>query len=194
MRIPTLFGALAIACALAACDRPGGEMSRTAPAEAPEPATAQIAGRSGPPVADARIALGLLNRIDEGEIASSQQLLDRGITGPLADFAQLLINQHREALAKTTDMGAATGGPMIDAQRSRNQAELDALNAQHDAGAYMNAYVAAMVRDHSDTLVLLDKELIPAADDAAVKEYLLAARRMAAAHLEQAQSLASARY
>lgn len=185
--VPVLF-------AVAACNDPGDQASRTAPATSPEPATAPITGQVQQPVADQHEALGVLNAINANEIALSQQLIERGITGPLAEFAQQMIDQHRENRDRTAELGATTTGAQIEVQRAKGQAALDALAREKDKSAYMNAYIAAMVRDHADALAILDAELIPAARDLPVRQHLEQTRAHVARHLERAQSLAGARY
>lgn len=135
-------------------------------------------------------ALGVLNAINEHEIAAGRQALDKGVSGPVAQYAQMMIDQHSENRTKTSAMGPDASAADATAQRRKGEAELKALDAKQ-ADAYSKAYVDAMVKGHTEALAALDGKLIPAATTAGVKAHLTMTRQHVAQHLEQAKALQS---
>lgn len=208
------FAALSLALMLSACgDRqPDGDMADDAAAE-PVPATdptmadasdqidspADMAANPGTDPgtsADAdttpaqRGALGVLNAINEHEIAAGQQALKKGVKGEVAEYAQMMIDQHTENHAKTSSFNPDPAAADAQAQQQKGQAELAALEAK-SADEYSRAYVDAMVKGHTEALAALDGKLIPAASSAAVRDHLTQTRGHVEKHLEQAKALAT---
>lgn len=179
--------------AVAACGKPGDEASRTAPATSPAPTTAAIPGQTGEPSRDPAQIAGVMASIAETEVAISKVLLDRNIDGPLADFAKELQTSNTQIIERARELGAATDGKQIAVQQGKRKTEVQSLSEESDDPALMNAYVAAVVRDHGDALTQLDAELIPAAEGE-LKTWLQQVRMQMAENLEKAQALASARY
>jgi len=206
-----LTAALASALALAACDQRDTTPEATAPADSPsadvapspdvavptdatgtaadtpavtEPASPAPAGSSQGE------ALGLLIAVNEHEIAAADQARTKGVEGKVLDFANMMTTDHRKNLADTRKLAgtANTDTPAVAIQRSKGQAELDALNAKAD-DAYEKAYVDAMVKGHGDVLLLIDSKLLPAASDAAVKQHFIDTRAAVAHHLDEARKL-----
>jgi predicted outer membrane protein len=184
---------LVLLLSLAACSQPGDEASRTAPATSPEPRTASIPGQTGEPTRDPAQIAGVVAAISDTEIAISQIIIDRNIEGPLRDFAQQLQAAHRKIQEKAVALNASKAGERVALQQGKAKTEIESLSQEQDDQALMNAYIAAVVRDHGDALKQLDAELIPAAEGE-LKTFLEDARKQIAAQLEEAQALASARY
>lgn len=139
---------------------------------------------------DEAAALGVLNAINEHEIATSEQALAKGVTGPVADYARMMIDQHGQNRTQTSALGADADAQ--DAQAQRQQAEQErATLDQLEGEAYSKAYVDAMVKGHSDALTALDQKLIPAAEREDVRQHLTTTREHVAQHLERARALQS---
>src|SRR5690606_2105458 len=139
---------------------------------------------------DEAAALGVLNAINEHEIATSEQALAKGVTGPVADYARMMIDQHGQNRTQTSALGADADAQ--DAQAQRQQAEQErATLDQLEGEAYSKAYVDAMVKGHGDALTALDQKLIPAAEREDVRQHLTTTREHVARHLEQARALQS---
>ncbi len=171
-----------------------------APADAmPPPAdtdTATVADAGGTPPAagaasatpDERSALGVLNAINEHEIAAGNQALEKGVSGDTRSFAELMIQAHTENRDKTTTFNPDTQGADAGMQRQKGESELAALD-KLSGDAYAKAYVDAMVKGHTEALAALDQKLIPKATTQAVKDHLAATREHVANHLERAKAL-----
>ncbi|MET0289320.1 MAG: DUF4142 domain-containing protein [Pseudoxanthomonas sp.] len=182
-----------LALTLAACSKPGDDASRTAPAPSPAPTTASVPGQTQAPTREPAEIAGVVAAIGDTQVAISKVLLDRGVEGPLADFAKELQTTHQQIADKARALGATASGTHVQVQQGKQRAEVESLTKEQDEQALMNAYIAAVVRDHDEALSQLDAELIPAAQGE-LKEYLQQVRKQVAEALERAQALASARY
>ncbi|MFA0924454.1 DUF4142 domain-containing protein [Xanthomonas fragariae] len=182
---------------LTACDRPGGDASRTAPSVSPEPTPAPISGSGATELAKGDGgALGVLAAIDENEIALAKQAIDQDLGGTTAEFAQQMLHDHEANLEKTKALGA-TNSPRADAMRAKGKAAVEALSKTltlpDGKDAYRNGFMRNMVMDHGDTIKILDSELLPAAESAPVKQYLEQTRRVVAVHFERAHAVSSSK-
>ncbi|MCW0448267.1 DUF4142 domain-containing protein [Xanthomonas sacchari] len=190
----TLLAALT-AVALSGCGKPGDQASRTAPATSPEPTAAPVGGESGrAPIGGDASAKAMLQVLEGNVVALSKQALSRNVSETVADFARETIAVHHDADPATAGKGGPGDAEKIDAQVAKGRAQLQALGDEKDDSAYMNAYAAAMVRQYSDALSVIDAELVPAAKEDATRQELQQARKRIAEQLERAQALASARY
>lgn len=135
-----------------------------------------------------RGALGVLNAINEHEIAAGEQALARSVPEDVAAYARMMVEQHSENRDKTNQFGPNAGDPKATAQRDKGAAELKALAAKSD-NEYAKAYVDAMVKGHTEALATLDNNLIPAAESDAVRTHLTTTRGHVADHLERAKAL-----
>ncbi|MCC8537158.1 DUF4142 domain-containing protein [Xanthomonas axonopodis pv. poinsettiicola] len=183
--------------ALTACDRPGGDTSRTAPAVSPEPTAAPVSGSGATELAKGDGgALGVLAAIDENEIALAKQAIAQDLGGATAQFAEQMLHDHESNLEKTKALGAKDS-PRAQAMRAKGKAAVDALaktlTLPDGKDAYRNAFMRTMVSDHGDTIKILDSELLPAAESAAVKQHLEETRRVVSAHFERAHAVSSSR-
>lgn len=164
-----------------AAQPPGATMDPAAPGTVGDPGTADASQGEA-------AALGVLNAINEHEIAAGEQALAKGVTGEVADYARLMIDQHSENRTRTSALGADAQAADAQAQRRKGEQELATLD-QQEGEAYRKAYVEAMVKGHSDALAALDQQLIPAAGREEVRAHLSTTREHVARHLEQAQAL-----
>lgn len=182
---------------LTACDRPGGDASRTAPAVSPEPTAAPVSGSGATELAKGDGgALGVLAAIDENEIALAKQAVAQDLGGATGEFAQQMLRDHEANLEKTKALGAEDS-PRADAMRARGKAAVEALSKTltlpDGKDAYRNAFMRNMVIDHGDTIKIIDAELLPAAESAPVKQHLEETRRVVSAHFERAHAVSSSK-
>lgn len=192
---------------LAACG-PGGEGGGDAAvdsaATAPDGATAPAAttpptqpepiapGEMGAP--SQAEALALLAAVNEHEIAAAEQAREKQVEGEVMEYAETMHSEHSANLEATRGLADPAAdiadSPRLEELRSSGQATLDRLSAL-EGEEYARAYIDAMVQDHQKALDMLENELIPAAEDDAVRQHLTTTRDTVAAHLEQAQALQS---
>lgn len=160
-------------------------------------------------------ALALLVAVDEHEIAAAEQAREKQVDGEVLDYADMLHSDHTANLEATRELAdTATGAadaadpadaamddgmdpmngtgdsPMLADLRASGEATLERLSTL-EGDEYEQAYIDAMVQGHQKALDMLDNQLIPAAQDPAVRDHLTATRDTIAAHLEQAQTLQS---
>ncbi|MEA9738925.1 DUF4142 domain-containing protein [Xanthomonas campestris pv. raphani] len=197
MKLTLIAASLLAMLSLSACDRPGGDASRTAPAVSPEPTAAPVSGTGATELAKGDGgALGVLAAIDENEIALAKQAIAQDLGGANDEFAKQMLHDHEANLEKTKALGA-TDSPRADAMRAKGKAAVDALEKTltlpDGKDAYRNAFMRTMVTDHADTIKILDAELIPAAETGPVKAHLEETRRVVSAHFERAHSVSSSR-
>lgn len=158
------------------------------PAEAPPTAD------TSPPAAaalDEKAALGLLNAINDHEIAAGRQAEGKGVTGEVAEFAALMIKEHSENREKTLALAPNDAHPEVAAQREKGEGELGTL-AEQSGDAYAKAFMQAMVKGHTEALATLDSKLIPAATSEPVRQHFTDTRQHVAQHLEMATRIANA--
>lgn len=206
-------GLLAIAVATS-CDRremaenqPSPQPSDTADAAAARdaaPSGAQTAPATAPTTpadtapdamaADARpddgVALGWLAAVDEHEIAAAKQAKEKGVTGEVRDYADMMETQHGENLEQTKALGTPGDTPEIQAMKTKGEADLRTLG-QGSGADYARAYIKAMVDGHQEALGLIDDKMLPAASSEAVKAHLSKTRAAVETHLAKAKEIAA---
>ena len=176
-----------------AAGKPAADSAAAPDAMAPDatdPALAAGAGATAAGSPRERAALGVLNAINDHEIAAGRQALAKGVEGDVAAFAQMMIDQHSENRDKTSSFNPDSSATDAVAQKEKGKAELAALGDKSGT-EYASAYVDAMVKGHTEALDALDTKLIPSAESTAVRDHLTQTREHVARHLEQAKALAS---
>lgn len=171
-----------------------GTAAQTLPGEAPGMGTAPDATAEAQGVATAgaeRGALGVLNAINDHEIAAGRQALDKGVQGPVADYARTMIEEHSRNREKTLAMNPDSEAADARAQRRKGEQQLQAL-AGRQGEEYSRAYAQAMVQGHEEALAALDGKLIPAATTPEAVTHLRESREHVAMHLQQARALPGA--
>ncbi|WP_313400884.1 DUF4142 domain-containing protein [Stenotrophomonas sp.] len=201
MNIRILTTALSLACtiALAGCRGEPDHPAQSDPS-ASTPATASAAGTANPDAAaekptmpdqsaGERSALGVLNAINDHEIAAGRQALEKNVKGDVAGYAQLMIDEHTRNKGQTNALNPDNQSADAKTQAAAGQALLDQMNSKQ-GDAYSKAYVAAMITGHTDALAALDDKLIPATASPQAKAHLQQTREHVARHLAQAHALA----
>jgi len=186
---------LAMACVLwlAACSGPGGEASRTASAESSAARPAPIAGSGlSPPVQGDAQVLGVLQVMDENEIALARQASQRNLGGASAEFALAMQQRHEQMLASTRALSPQPS-EQANALRARGEATVASLKLEDDLNAYRNAFLASAAADYADALRIIDAELLPVVHAEPVRVHVQETRRLFAQGYEQAQAAASTR-
>ncbi|MCC4615863.1 DUF4142 domain-containing protein [Xanthomonas campestris pv. asclepiadis] len=151
------------------------------------PATTQQAGNDAPSAKE-REALGTLSAINISEINAANLALQKQVQGGVRDYAMQMVKEHTENNQKLAKWSPDVSAAGAKAQMSKGKTEL-AMLQKLDAKAFEAAYVTAMVKDHTDALSALDKQLIPAAKTPQVLAHLQTTRRHVAEHLAAAKTL-----
>lgn len=138
-------------------------------------------------------ALGMLQAINEHEIAAAALAKQKGVSAPVMQYADMLDKEHGANLSKTRLVSDEAGVNIFDSKdvemmKEKSKAERDMLAAK-DGSAFEAAFVDAMVAGHAEALAAIDNDLLPAAGDARVKRHLTETRAHIAQHLEAAKGL-----
>ncbi|HVJ37248.1 MAG TPA: DUF4142 domain-containing protein [Stenotrophomonas sp.] len=164
----------------------------TAPARTPDPAPRAASNMASAPTAalSQAQALGVLSAINQSEIAAGQLAEKKVASGPVHDYAARMVKEHSDNDRKAQAWSPDRNAPAAKAQMAKGKQELAKLSGLED-DAFRNAYVKAMVKDHTEALNALDNKLIPAAKDAQVRAFLQDTRSHVAAHLAAAKQLSA---
>lgn len=197
---------ITMAFALAACDRLDDTENQPTPEPAAAPAVdataqpapgngnaADMAASPGDPAAataDDALALGLLSSVNKHEIAAAKQAESKKVSAPVMEYAKMMDTQHSENETKTEALGTLANTDEVQAKKAKGEQELAELDKKSGKD-YETAYVAAMVKGHTEALALIDARLIPLASSEPVKQHLAETREHVAMHLEAAKKLQS---
>lgn len=154
---------------------------------------AQQTAAATPVKSDAE-AVAVLMGVNDHEIRASQMAQKKGVSPAVMDYANMMVKEHGDNQAKIISLaGAQSVTPAetegVKALKAKKQTMRDELSLLEPA-KFEAAFLKAMVKDHTEVLAKLDKELIPAAKNAAVAQHLRDTRMHVAMHLEKAKSLA----
>jgi putative membrane protein len=138
-------------------------------------------------------ALGMVAAVNEAEIKMSEQARSKNVEGPAREYADMMIADHTANMEKLRSLEGSAGvaidnGGEVAAMRQKHQAMMDQLGGL-EGDAYERAYIDAMVQSHTEALDMLEKRLIPAATQEAVRQHLTMTRDAVAKHLERAREL-----
>ncbi|WP_313271988.1 DUF4142 domain-containing protein [Stenotrophomonas sp.] len=158
------------------------------PAGIVAPGDSGAAGEMRNQSADERSALGVLNAINDHEIAAGRQAQEKKVTGDVADYAQLMIDEHTRNKEQTNALNPDANSAEAKDQAAKGQAQLQQM-AANNGDAYRKAYVDAMIDGHAEALAMLDEKLIPSAAGPQAKAHLQQTREHVARHLALARAL-----
>jgi putative membrane protein len=138
-------------------------------------------------------ALGVVVAVNEHEIAAAEQARDKKVAAPVREYADMMHKEHTTNLEQTRALEGSSGvtigtGPEVASLRTQKETARNEM-ANLEGNEYERAYIDAMVRDHQEVLTMLDQRLIPAAQNAAIKQHLQMTRDAVAKHLERAREL-----
>ncbi len=144
--------------------------------------------------ADAEV-LATVIAVDMNEVLAAGQAEMKKLSPPVMDYAKMLHEHHGMSMDETMKLGQQIGvTPVITAKVEQLQkkgagelAALVPLNGQQ----FERAYVAAMVKGHTEVLSTIDNDLLKAAGNDTLKKHLMKTRAAVAAHLEKAKALQS---
>ncbi len=137
--------------------------------------------------------LATVTAIDLNEINAAAQAQTKRISQPVKDYARLLHREHGTNMDQTLKLGQQIGTtPVITTSveqlQKKGAGELAAI-VQLDGQEFERAYVAAMVKGHTEALDKIDDQLQKSAGNAALKKHLTGTRAHVAGHLEKAKAL-----
>jgi len=213
MRALSIALTVALAAALAGCQRDAGDpQTNAAPPASQTPSTdatgagttasdthtsADTASPAPAPPPAPGVSLALVAAVDEYELAAVEQAHGRKLSAPVREYARMLEREHGENLAAARSL--TSGGTLIEPETTtevhalvgRGKATLEAL-ANTPPEHYERDWLQAMVDGHTEALAMLDTRLIPAAKDDQLRNFLNNTRDHMAMHLERGKTLLDA--
>lgn len=142
-------------------------------------------------MAEAEI-LATVAAIDLNEITAAAQAQTKDISKPVKDYAMQLHQEHGMNMDKTLKLGQQIKTtpvitPAVEQLQKKGAGELAAI-VHLDGEAFERAYMAAMVKGHTEALAKLNM-LHKTAGNAELKQHLMMTRDEVAKHLEKAKTL-----
>lgn len=140
--------------------------------------------------------LATVNAIDLNEVLAASEAEKKQLSPDVLAYAKMLHMAHGKHMEETMMLGQKANAPladtaMVDALKVKGAGELAAL-VPIDGEQFATAYLAAMVKGHTEALETIDGKLMKAANSDAVKQHLTATRAAVAEHLEKAKTLQAA--
>jgi putative membrane protein len=137
--------------------------------------------------------LAYINAINTNEINAAQEAKRQDISQAARDYAAMLQTEHENNKQQTDQLAASQNISMTESEgvnnlKQKGQYLLTRLQ-NLDGESFESAYIQAMIEDHQNGLNLIDNQLVPQADNEAVKQHLSQTRQAIEKHLQQAQQL-----
>jgi putative membrane protein len=196
-KLATLLMAAAL---LAGCKKDETKEAPKTPTTAPaDAASAAAAAADAAPAAaakptDAQI-VAIVTVANKGDIAAGELAKSKTKNKDVKSFAEMMIKDHTALQAEGEKVAKAAGITPEDNDTSKKmQADAEATASTLkglDGAEFDKAYAEAEVTMHQQVLDALDTQLIPAAQNAELKNALAVAREKVNGHLEHAKALAA---
>jgi predicted outer membrane protein len=146
---------------------------------------------AGDALTDARI-LHVIITVNNGEVAEGQLALTRATDPSVVSFADEMVMEHGSANTEANTLATEQAitpetNPISEAlaqQSSETVAELTAV----DAAAFDVAYMESQVTAHTEVIALIEDQLLPEAENAALITFLGDIRDHVEAHLFDAET------
>lgn len=156
------------------------------------PGTGGAGGEGGAaPLTDARI-LHVVITANTGEVGLAQIAITRATASAVASFADEMASEHGAAVMRANSIATEQTitpednpiSQMLTQDSTETAAELNAIAAEEFDVAYMESQVAM----HEEVLTLIETELLPEADNAALVDFLGDIQAEVEAHLLDAET------
>jgi putative membrane protein len=135
---------------------------------------------------DAQLVRSLV-QANLAEIEAGRLAVSRAQSRAVRGYAQRMIDEHTQLQAEASELKSAKGVPLPTRPDESQQAALKKLAATSGA-AFDLAYIEQMLKDHADTLQLLERTAARATDPA-LRAHAELAKRLTANHLTPAKTL-----
>lgn len=137
--------------------------------------------------------LQVLTTANRGEVEQAQVALTTSASGSVRDFAQMMITEHGDALARGAELERTTGLIPSDSVDNATFAQRSAETAGRLRGtgnpSFDVAYACSQTATHQDLIDEIDGTLLPSAVTPDLRTAVQNTRAVAVAHLAVAQAL-----
>lgn len=163
------------------------------PVRGPKSGDARAAtGGNRAPMGDAEVLASVI-AVNDNEGLAAAEAVKKQVSPEVMAYAKMLQTEHAMNSVQAMKLGKSikvtpVDTAAVDALRVKGAGELAAL-VPLDGKEFEQAYLAAMVKGHTEALAMIDDKLLKAAESTAVKKHLTETRDHVAAHLEKAESL-----
>jgi predicted outer membrane protein len=163
------------------------------PVRGPKPGDARAAaGGDRATMGDAEVLASVI-AVNDNEGLAAAEAVKKQVSSEVMAYAKMLQTEHAMNSVKAMKLGESikvtpVDTLAVDAMRVKGAGELAAL-VPLDGKEFEQAYLAAMVKGHTEALAMIDDKLLKVAESEGVKKHLTETREHVAAHLEKAKSL-----
>ncbi len=135
----------------------------------------------------------ILQTVNKLEISTSDIALKKKGTLQLEAYAQYLIDQHEKKMDELKELAArlnikTEASPISEKLSAERKEMVDSLG-KLQGEAFDKAYIDAMVNSHEGGLHLLETMLIPEAQNAQLRDFVVQFKEMVEHHLERAKEV-----
>jgi putative membrane protein len=143
--------------------------------------------------ADEAEILAYLIAMNEAEVAAAQDAQAKNVDARVMKFAEHMNKDHSKNLEDTQKLASSMDVQPQDTDtvmRFREKAAgIRTDLSRLEGGAFANAYIDYMVRDHQKALELIDENFMKHAKDVQLMDHLKVTRSTVAEHYSQAKSI-----
>lgn len=138
-------------------------------------------------------ALTLVMTVDRNEIQAAEVAQGKQISQPVMDYANMLHTEHSNNLEKGQNLSQSSNIPTDETQmvgdlKAKGETTLEKIRPL-SGNEFERIYIEEMIKGHQDAINMLDNQLIPSAQNEALRDHLTQSREHVAMHLERAKEL-----
>lgn len=143
--------------------------------------------------ADEAEILAYLNAMNEAEIAAAQDALAKNVDARVMKFAEHMNKDHTKNLEETQKIAQSMDVQPVDTElitRFREKASgIRSDLSRLEGGAFANAYMDYMVRDHAKALEMIDQNFMKHTKDVQLLDHLKVTRANVTEHYSEAKNI-----
>ncbi len=137
--------------------------------------------------------LAFVIAVDDNEVLAAAEAAKKKPGSAVLDYAKMMHQEHGKNAGETMELGqkinvTPVDTAAVDKLRVKGAGELAAL-IPLKGDEFEAAYVAAMVKGHTEVLEMIDNKLLKSAENESVKKHLNETRSAVAQHLEMGKKL-----
>jgi putative membrane protein len=142
-------------------------------------------------ISDAGI-ISLLMTIDKSEVDAGKKAKTKKLSKEVSDYANMMVQAHGANLQKDKNLGKSLRAPKWTGYSAKVHKE-DAAHLKKilkmSGMDFEKAYMDMMIAGHTSVLAKLEKQLIPSAQNSALKTHLENTQKAVTSHLEMAKNI-----
>lgn len=140
--------------------------------------------------------LATLIAMDLNEVRAAGDVQKKRLSAPVMEFVRMLHEQHGKHLKDTQELGQKIAvrpviTPKVEQLQEKAAGQLAAL-LPLEGPQFERAFLAMLVRGHTEGLARIDNELLKTVSHPQVRSHLVNTRSAVASHLERAKQLEAA--